>query len=185
MKHSTFKMTVKWLGVVIIAHFVVRFIFSLLFAKDMMITEEWEPQKAYRSLLNLCILLQLAFAVIYTWFESYFKDKETFIKEKLKEQPELMLLTLFKQNYLKDNLIKVAVFGLFQIPFTLLYALFGISLKNPTFLLSFYILDAGTYAATGSILLGFILNPLIFGIFFILCQYISLVIAHRNMKQIY
>lgn len=185
MKQATFKMIVKWLGIIVIAHFAVRFIFAILFAKDMMLTEEWEPEKAYRSLLNLCILLQLAFAAIYTWFESYFKDKETFIKNKLKEQPELKLLSLFRQNYLKDNLIRIAVFGIFQLPFTLLYALFGISLKNTSFLLGFYILDAGTYAATGSVILGFILNPLIFGIFLILCQYISLVIAHRNMKQIY
>jgi len=184
VKQQTFKIIIKWLGILFIAHFVTNWTFSLLFSRDFMITAEWEPDKAYSSLSKLCLVFQFFFTLIFTWFKSYFDDNKHLLKEAMKSS-DFTLTKFYLKNYFKDNLIRIAVFAVFQLPFTVYYGFFGTSLITPTIIDVFYIYDVGPYIATNSAVLGFILNPLIFGILLIAWQYVWLIFAKQSLKEIY
>ncbi|MBQ8551597.1 MAG: hypothetical protein IJ428_02150 [Clostridia bacterium] len=184
MDHTMFKKAVKWFVVLIGAHLIARLVFGFLFASDLAMNEEWEPQKAYRSLFNLCIIMQLVFAIIYAKVRAYFVDNKTLLKAEMKN-PDFSLFGFYKERYLKELIVKLVMFAVFQLPFTIFFAVWGLSIGAPTIIETFYIINAGAYALTGSAILGFIINTVIFSVIFIAVEWLFLLIDKRNAKQMY
>ena len=66
----------------------------------------------------------------------------------------------------RDVLFSTLLLLAFQIPFAVFYAMLGFSYDNMVFFERFYVLDVAFYELTGSAILGWLLN----GILFFLCS---------------
>ena len=65
----------------------------------------------------------------------------------------------------------------------LLMLLVGLFLYAPIFLSKFYIMDAGFYLMTGSALLGFLLNTLLFGAIYTVIRLLFILLTKKNMEK--
>ena len=80
----------------------------------------------------------------------------------------------FCKTFVKDCGWKTAAYMIFQLPFTIFFASFGLALDETMIIVEkFYIADAGFYAATGSAILGLLLSAILFFAIMVGVSYIS------------
>ena len=72
---------------------------------------------------------------------------------------------------------------MFQIPFLIFYAAFGMSLTQPLVFETFYVMDAGSYLLTGSAILGVLLNTLVFALIYTGIRLLFVFITKKDVEQ--
>ncbi len=182
MTHKLFKKSLQWFGILIAAHLIVRLVYGLLFASDIAITSEYDLAAANRSLFIFCTVAQTVFSVICIKIDKMFSDYEKDFNEAM-NAPSFSIIGYYKKNYLSEHLIKIAIFAVFQLPFTLFFAFWGYSYTEPFILETLYQMDAGAYVFTGSPILGFILNTVIFGVIYIATATAFLWLEKRSAER--
>ncbi len=170
---------VQWFGILVALHIVARLFFGFIISPMIVPIAEDFPDVANRNLFIFCIAVDLFLAIMFAKIETSFADYQKELKAAIKS-PEFSIFRFYKEKHLIDHLTKIGIFAIFQIPFTISFALQGLVLTEPTMLESFYIMDAGAYAITNSALLGFILNPLILGAIFAGIYLIALLLIKRD-----
>ena len=183
MKAKNFKKAVNWLGILILYHLIAMIIYGLFVSSmvtQLAIQEIYSEARVSVFVFDiiLCVLFSVAYCKVESSFTAYRKD----LRQSMKEEG-FSLITYFKEKKLKDLIIKVIVFAIFQLPFLLFFSIWGLSYIATTGIEKFYIVDAGAYAIVGIPILGFILNTLLFSVIFIGVDLIFNALLASSLKK--
>lgn len=182
MSRTTFRKAIKWLGLLFVAHIVALLFFSLTMSVSVATMSVDYPSRANSTVLTFNVVFDLVFAFM------YFKIKTSYVafQKDFKDTVNAdgySFSKYFREEILKEQLVMSTVLALFQLPFVIFYAIFGMSLLYPILLEQLYIMDAGAYLVSGSALLGLLLNTLIFTVVFLLVRLMFFVIMKKNLKN--
>lgn len=182
MDRNLFKSMVKWLGILILAHIASMLIFGIVFSGSIGYLYEDEPTRAKIFVVIYNIVFDAIFVALCSKLESSYVEYRKTMKESLKNN-SFSVLGHFKTAFFKEHIIKIAIFMAFQIPFVIFFSLFGISLQYPIVFEQFYYMDAGCYMLTGSAILGWLLNTIIFGVIFTLIRLLFIIITKKDVEK--
>ncbi|MBQ7829644.1 MAG: hypothetical protein IJ345_05175 [Clostridia bacterium] len=180
MKRDTIKKAINWFGILIAAHVGGMIIYELFLSNSLSSIVEDEPNTVSLSIFIFNIAFQIFFSALFVNLETTFVEYRRKMREALRES-SFSTVEYFKQRHLNEDLIKLAIFTVFQIPFVIFYGSFKLSLFAMTGLERFYIMDAGAYVMTGSAILGFLLNTLLFGIIYLSVRLASLALLKKRI----
>ena len=180
MNIQLFKKSVRWFIILAIVHLISMILAYITISSSMPYIVEEAPHRVIPLVLSFNIIFDAVFVLIYTKIETSYIDYRKSIKEMLKSG-EFSLLDHFKKVYLKEHLIETLLFFIFQLPFVIFFAIWGVELQYPTTFEQFYFMDIGCYALTGSAIFGWLLNTLMFGGIFTLLR---IFIIHLTKKSV-
>lgn len=180
MNRDTIKKAINWLGILIAAHIAGMILFELFLSGSLTTLLEDEPNTVSLYIFIFNVAFQIFFSVLFVNLETTFVEYRRKMREALKEH-DFSTIEYFKQRHLKEDIVKLVIFAVFQIPFAIFYASFKLSLFAMTGLERFYIMDAGMYVLTGSAILGFLLNTLLFCIIYVSVRLASLALLKKRI----
>ena len=177
MNRDLFRKAVRWFGLLLLAHIVSMIIYNITIADTVAIMVKEGDVGAVGLILIFDVIFDALFVALCLRFSLSYDDKD--IGKEIKDDVKngtFSVIEYFKTQMLKEHLVKTGVFALFQLPFVICFGFWKL-------MLPFYAMDLGGYMLTGSSLLGWLLNTLIFAIVFSLTVLISLVITKRDIKK--
>ena len=180
MDRSKIKKVINWIGILIAAHIAAMIAFSIFLSGSLATIAEKEPHTVSLSIFLFDVAFQIFFAVLFVNIETSFVEYRRKMRESLREN-DFTVVEYFKRIHLSDDIVKLICFTVFQIPFAIFFTAFGFSIFATTGLEKFYILDAGTYLITGSVILGFLLNSLLFAAVYLSVRLASLDILKKRL----
>ncbi len=104
------------------------------------------------------------------------------LKQAMQRQ-DFSLVGYFVRQSGRDVAVEWLVFVIFQLPFTLFYALYGFSLTLTTRLEAFYRLEAGLYEVTGHWLSGCLLTAAVLLLLTTASRFVCLLWQWRRLRQ--
>jgi len=183
VKSFYFRKAIQWLGILVLAHVVAMILFGLFlssYVTNLVIEEIYS--EAYVTVFGFCLVFDILFCIAYFKIETSFISYRKELKESIRSG-NFTLIGNFKEKKLKEYIIRISVFVLFQIPFLLFFSFFGLSFTATTGFERFYIMDAGAYALTRIPILGFTLNTLIFSAIYLGAQLLFSFLTERSLKK--
>ncbi len=129
-----------------------------------------------RAIVLLCtydIVCVFLLCLFYAYITSHSAEHFNRIKEAMKA-PGFKLSEYFADLYLTDNIYRIAIFAIIQLPYTVFYAFFGFSFEYSMRFESFFRLEAGIYLATEHWLIGFVASMALFSLALFASQFIFL-----------
>ena len=183
MNRDVFRSMVKWFGLLLLFHLMSMILFGLLFSSSVaqMVDDKLQP-RANATILIYDIVVFVIFSVVFSKIESSFSEYKKGIKDRVREN-KFSVVEYFKQNFLKEHLIRLGIYFAFQLPFLVFCLVFGVELQYPTMFEQFYIAETGFYLATGSALLGLLLNTVVFGMIFSLIRILFVFITKKDVEK--
>ena len=181
MNRELYRTAVKWLGILALAHLVSMIIFGIAFSGSIGFMFQEMPKRARFFVLMYDLIFDALFCALYLKFETADVDYRRSMRNYLKDN-KFSMLKYFKSEIKKDHLVKIITFMLFQIPFAAFFVFFGIEVYVPTIFEQFYYMDAGLYIITGSALLGWILNTLLFAVVFTLVRMLFIRLTKKYVE---
>jgi len=133
------------------------------------------------TLFGFETIIYLIFILLHIKAETSLSSFQSGIKQAIRE-PGYTTLGYYKKIYLKEHLLKIAIYAVFQLPLTLSFALQGLVLERTTILERIYVLDQGGYAVTGSAILGLLLNAALLGVILMGAYLIMLFHTKRDIE---
>lgn len=183
-KRETFRTIVKWTGLVLIAHLIAMIVFGIVLSSSLARFEDNDAiGLAHTRAFWFSVIIEILLCILYFKISSSFTEHIREVKNAMKEGG-LSLLSYYKKNFFKEDLLRIAVVFVFQIPFTVFYALAGISYMYSTAFEMFYIMDAGYYAVTGIPIVGLLLGTVVFGVIFFLFRLLFLRKTVKYIKKL-
>ena len=182
MSRSTFRKAINWLGILVIAHAAALLFFSLFISGSVADLSDNYPLRANRTVLVFNIIFDIIFGFLYFKLKTSYVDYQRNLKELLRAD-DYSFSKYFKQEILKEQLMTSCVLALFQMPFVIFFAIWGMSLSHPILLEQFYVMDAGAYLMSGSALIGLLLNTLIFTAVFLLIRLCFFIIIKKELQS--
>lgn len=180
MNRNTIKKIINWFGILIAAHVGGLILFALFLSNSLTAIAEDEPNTVSLSIFVFNVAFQIFFAALFVNLETTFVEYRRKMRESLRTN-NFTTFEYFKQTHLKEDMIKLAVFAVFQIPFIIFFASFKLSLFAMTGLERFYIMDAGAYVITNSAFLGFLLNTALFSVIYLSVRLASLSLLKKRL----
>ena len=183
MTHEEKRSILKWIGLLLIVHFIGFLIYAILIdkiIKDLILDEMLSTAKNF--MLCVSIAFQFLFCIYYSFRRSQYVDYKMNLKSAMKEK-DFSVNRYFLSAYGKENKRRIIIFAVFQIPFAVFYAIFGYSFLYLTRFEMFYALESGLYAKIGMWPVAFILNILLFSLLFLGFQYLFLYIKSLDIKK--
>lgn len=180
-KRILIKNAIKWCCILLGVHIVAMIFYALIMSNSItaMISDE-EFGRAYRSVFGFGVIFNALFSLVYTKADVSFVDYRRDLREDIKAGKGFF--EAWKETHLYDDLIKVGVYLVIQLPLVIFYAILGYSLVYSLWIEEFYIMNAGAYLLTGSALLGVLLDTLIFGILFFAARLFFVFLAYRSAR---
>ena len=182
MRPSTFRNIIKKLGIVVLEHLIFLIIYGLLFSSSVALVSTDSVASANNMLLIMALICHVAFFAVFFGIKTSFLEYRRDLKEKVREDG-FSLFSYYKSEILSEDLIVVAIFTVLQIPFAFFYGSFGYLHVGTSAIERIYSLDAGIYAVTGSAILGFILNALIFTLIYAGVHLAFVAATVRSVKE--
>lgn len=181
--HQTFKDLVSWFLTSIIVHIFGTLVYLVAIYK--IVTDYINDQyfyNAYTLIFLFGCIFQIGFYIYHTCMTFTESENKTVIKKSIKEGT-FTVLGHFKERYLKMTIYKVAIFSIFQLPVIICFPFFGINLQIFSFIGGFNIIEAGAYAVSGSIFLGYLINVLVSVISYTLIQIIAIYLIQKDIRK--
>ncbi len=183
MKIELFRKNVKWAGLMVIVHIGAMIVFGIFFSSTLAKFEDNELiALAHKRAFWGDIALWTIFSIFLGKISSSFTDYRRELKDAMKAD-DYSLIGYYKKRYLREDIWRVAILSAFQLPFTVFYAILGISYLYSTPIEKFYILEAGFYGVGGSAILGLILCTVIFTLIYFAFRFLFLLITVRSIKK--
>lgn len=173
---AAFRKGVNWLLFVAIFHFAGNIIYGAFFGNSAMILFDKDENyaKAYTLVLTFQLLFWLLVALIFIWrWQMSYSEVQREMKNAAKEEgfnPN----RYFYNAFFKGWIWRTILYAVFQIPFLIFYAAFGLNLGNGMIGLErFYIASAGFYGVSGSFILGILLGTAYFFAIMVAVHYVT------------
>lgn len=182
MKHELFRRIVKWIGIIILAHLSAMLLFAMIVAGSAESVAKDSPQEAYEMVLTFDIIFYIVFVIFIARLDTSYAEYHRNLKNAMKEEG-FSQIGYYRENFLREQLIKAAALGVFHIPFAIFYQLLGFSLTETTAFEQFYILDAGFYGVAGSSILGFLLCTATAAVIYLGINILAFVIICYKQKK--
>ena len=182
MKRELYRTAIKWLGFLVIAHVVSMIIFGIAFYGSIGYMFEEVPKRAQIFVLGYNVVFDALFVALFFRFETNDADYRRSLRDYLKEN-KFSMLKYFKTELLKEHLVRILAFFIFQIPFVVFFAIWGIALQLPTMFEQVYYMDAAFYIITRSAILGWVLNTMMFAVIFTLVRMIFIRSAKKYVEE--
>lgn len=180
MSQELFRKLVKWFGIVAVLHLVAMLVFGILLSSNVAALEDADAfDEASVTVFFFDIAINIVFVIVYMKAVSSFADYSKAIAAAMKEEA-FSVIGYYKTAYLKLDLLRIAVFAVFQLPFVIFASIFGISFLYSSGIERFYIFEAGYYALTGSPILGFLISVAVFAVCLIISEIISIAAEKRS-----
>lgn len=183
MKRELFRKNVKWAGIVLLVHIGAMIVFAIFVSSQLQRLEYNEfIMPAHFEALITSIVIWTIFSVFYFKISSTFTEYRRLIKEEMKKE-NYSLIRCYRENFLKEDLWKIAILAAFQIPFMVFFAIAGVSYLVSTPIDRFYILEAGFYGLSGSSIVGFLSSMAVFTVVFLLFRLLFLALTVRSIRK--
>ncbi len=182
MTQKMFKKLVHWAGIIVLFRIIAAGVFALFLSGQVNTAIYYEEFSAAE---RIHLFYQFAIIIIFSIFYAFTERSRGEVQNEFKQlikSPDFKILDHYKQNYLKEHLLKTALYTVFQLPLTVSVALQGYVVQSRTLLERAFPMDSGAYAVTNSALLGLLLNPIIFGVIFMGTYITVLAIKQRTEK---
>ncbi len=180
MKHESFRKAIQWLGLIALMHAIaMAFYVCIMSAQILQMTND-APLRAKMALLGFNAVFDILFLCYRSKVDTSYID----YRKAMKDDVKAGTFSLKSHFDVKEHAIRIGIFAAFQLPFVIIFALTkDLFLYVPIFFSKFYIMDAGFYLATGSALLGFLLNTLLFGAIYTVIKLLFILLTKRNMEK--
>ena len=99
------------------------------------------------------------------------------------KEKNFTLLGYFKDRCLKMMIYRMIVFIVWHIPLVVMYIVMNMGLVIYTLIGKLWIVEAGSIAVTGSIVLGILINVLVLGVAYVLSLLIGIHSLHKDIKE--
>ena len=191
MSNQRFRHLVKWLGLVLLAHFVVMIVYNIFLKSYVAAVAAQNQGEAKMTMLFFSVIVPPIILAIKEKITSSMVEYRRVLKLAMKEEG-FSLIKYFKENFLTEMLWETGVYGLVQLPFILF-----IMIPNPLVIMlfmsmqPFYMLEYGFYVTTmftaGGIpilFIGWILATLYFALVYIAIKLLFLALSKRSIETI-
>ena len=191
MSNQRFRHLVKWLGLVLLAHFVVMIVYNIFLKSYVAAVGSQNAGEAKLTMLFFSMIVPPIILAIKEKITSSMVEYRRVLKLAMKEEG-FSLIKYFKENFLTEMLWETGVYGLVQLPFILF-----IMIPNPLVIMlfmhmqPFYMLEYGFYVTTmftaGGIpilFIGWILATLYFALVYIAIKFLFLALSKRSIDTI-
>ena len=179
MKYPMFRKMVQWLGILALAHLVSAIFFGLFLSSAVAQMVEDAPKR----MISVVLWFDVIFAALFFAYAARGDMQYTDFRKTLRDEVKTGSFSIGKYFGLREYLYKLCVVAGFQIPFIIFFAIFGMSLQYTPLFAEFYIMDAGCYLLTGSAILGWLLNTLLFGAVYGAVKVLMLMLEKKKAKQ--
>ncbi len=181
MKKLSFRKMIQWLGLLALAHLVGMIFFGVALSSSIAHMAEEIPVRAVRTLLWYGII----FNAIFFGYMARGDMQYTEFQKAMREDVRAGRFSLRQYFYIKEYAVKMGIAMALQIPFVIFFAIFGMPLQFTPLFAQFYAIDAGCYVLTGSAILGWILNGLLFSAIYALVKVVLLLWKKRQILRDY
>ena len=182
MKRNLVKEGFKWVGFLIVTHIAAMVMFGLFLSNGVAEASETNVAAMAKSIAVFDVVLCIVFVLVYSKIESSYIEYRKAIKDSLRK-PGFSIIKHWINEHVKEDIIKLAVFAVFQIPFMIFYSILGLDLINPTFFDQFYIFEAGFYALTKSPILGVLLSTAVFAVIYLPIKLLFMAVTKNSVKK--
>ena len=191
MSNQRFRHLVKWLGLVLLAHFVVMIVYNIFLKSYVAAVASQSQTEAKLTMLFFSMIVPPIILLIKEKIGSSMVEYRRVLKVAMKEDG-FSLVKYFKENFLQETLWEIGVYALVQLPFILLIMLTSpLTLVMFVYMQPFYMLEYGFYVTTmitpGGIpilFIGWILATLYFAIVYIAIKFLFLALSKRSIDTI-
>jgi len=165
MKPSTFRSLIKWFAILAAAHIVALLLFDLLLYQLFIPADDYieDYNTVNRNLFIYTQCITIAMSMLMARIEMSYADYRKALRHAAAE-PGFSIIGYYKEHHLKNHLLRLALYTVYQLPFLISFTAQGFVHTNMTLLESAYIYDVGAYVMTGSAILGLLLNVVCFAI---------------------
>ena len=184
MKPSFFRILVKWVGLLLVIHLVAMIAFGIVLSGivGQMLGDPTTVLRGKITFLAFDVIFFFIAIFIYEKAEMSLAEYRRNLRNRLKEDG-FSSLDYYKSESMRLHIWKLALVVVFQLPFALFFNSFGYVFDNITSFEQFYALDAGAYVATGSAILGILINAVLFGIALLGAWWCAFLITKRSLKE--
>ena len=182
MKRVLIKNAIKWCCIVLGVHLIAMIFYAIIMSSSVgILIQNEEFGRAYRGVFFFGLIFNLVFSLVYTRADVSFVEYRRELREEIKAGKGFF--ETWKEFHLWDDLIKVGVYAVLQIPLMIFYAILGYSLVYSLWIENFYVMNVGAYLLTGSALLGVLIDSVIFGVIFFACRLLFVSLAYRSAQK--
>jgi len=184
MNKTLFRNNVKWAGLMVLVHIGAMIVFGIFSSATLQKLEDNELiALAHTQAFWDSIVLFTVFSLFFCKISSSFTDYRRELKDAMKAD-DYSLIGYYKKRYLREDIWRIGILLVFQLPFTVFYAILGLSYLYSTPIEEFYILEAGFYGVSGSSIIGLISSTLTFSLIYLAFRFLFLLITVRSIKKI-
>lgn len=179
MKHTSFRKAIQWLGLVALVHAAAMLFYIIVLSSSISRMLADSPGHVAKVILSFNAVFDVLILCYRSKVDTSYVDYRKAMKDDVKAG------TFSLKNYfdIKEHAVRIGIFAAFQLPFVIFFAVVKDFLYYPLLFSRFYIMDAGCYLATGSALLGFLLNTLLFGTIYTAIKLLFILLTKRNMEK--
>jgi hypothetical protein len=181
MLSATFRKAINWLGILALAHIAAMIFFNFFLSGSVAEISVNDPLRANLTFFAFNFVFDIIFAFIYFKIKTSYVEYQKSFRELLRSD-DYSFSKYFKEYILKEQKIMTVVFLLFQIPFVMFFAIWGMSLLYPILLEQIYVMDAGSYLLTHSALAGWLINTFIFTLVFLFVRLLFFAKMKKDLK---
>ena len=173
----------KWLVSIAVVHLLAAIVYAMTIGGIVMENIDNEKfMEAYNLIFYFGMAVLVLFAIYHTTMCCRDVDVKNDIKAYMKEK-NFTLLGYFKDRCLKMMIYRLIVFIVWHIPLVVMYIVMNMGLVIYTLIGKLWIVEAGSMAVTGSIVLGILINVLVLGVAYVLSLLIGIHSLHKDIKE--
>ena len=183
---AAFRKGVNWLLFVALFHLAGQILYGAFVnnSAKIMFDKDENYARAYGLVLGFQLVFWLIVALIYIWRGLMsFSDVQREMKNAAKEEA-FTPNRYFRDTFLRDWIWRTILYAVFQLPFLIFHASFGLNLGEAMIgLEKFYIADAGFYGTCGTVL-GFLLTTAYFFAIMVAVHYVVYRVMHAKRNKL-
>ena len=173
----------KWLLNLAIVHLLADIVYAMIFGGMIMdLVDNDQFAQAYKIVFIYGVIVLLLFPIYYTVMLCRDVDMRNDVKAYMKEK-NFTVIGYFKDNCLKMTIARLIVFVLWHVPAIIMYLGFTMAPILFTFFGRLWVVEAGSIAFTGSVILGILINVLAMFVSYVICLLIGIHNLHKDIQE--
>ena len=176
------KTALKWLLILLLAHLLCMLLYGMILKGTTYdLAYDYPDDLSVPSMLTW--IFGAAFTVLFVFGIQRFDGLSPSDKSELKKarrEGSFSAPLQWRKRYLGELLTSSGLLLVLQIPFAAFFAKYGFSFLESVLLERFFILEAGAYLLTGSVLLGILFNLLWWALWLFVVRFFSILLTAKS-----